>query len=241
MAIGYQPISTTSISATSTLSDESSIDVSEFLTWIRGEVAGCPDFVIKPELIKILQDFCVRTWQYKTVLEVIVEKSNFDTDANNSITIDISILFPEYKPVGLASLFKDGKKYDRLEYQAFETVLEYSYQLYMDQDKKYYYFPGQQKVRLYPFTPADCRIMLELALAPIEAVTKVPQDLYYNHFQAIKWGTLARLYDIPNRPWTNHNLATKRHQQYRSESGAVVVQRHYRDQGRTGPKRKSFI
>jgi hypothetical protein len=203
-------------------------------------VPSCPAFAIKPEVLETIQDFCRKTWALKTLFEYPVTQGEPNTYANKSVIIYTGQIVPECKVVGVAKFYQDGSEYE-VEYMPFKSDLTFMDTLFSEAGKKYYDFPAIQQIRFFPFEAASCKLTIEAAFAPVDGVTKVDEDLYYNHFEAIKWGTLARLHEIPGKPWTNYDLARRRQRQYEREAGGVVVQRQHREKGRTGPKRKSFI
>jgi hypothetical protein len=201
-------------------------------------VPSCPAFAIKPEVLETIQDFCRKTWAIKRTFEYQLTSAAVNTYINKSVIIYLNQVFPNHRPVGVAALLIDGTPY---ELERMDTHGNISEIKDPGPNRKYYEIPSAQQVRFFPFDLADCRLVMEIAFAPLDLASSVPDVLYRDHFEAIKAGALARLHDIPNRDWTDHALAAKRKREYESASGGVVVQRQYTEHGRGKPKRKSFI
>ena len=52
---------------------------------------------------------------------------------------------------------------------------------------------------------------------PVTTGVQLPDIAYTHHVDGLLWGTLARLYQMPKKPWTNQDLAKQYMKQYRME------------------------
>lgn len=67
------------------------------------------------------------------------------------------------------------------------------------------YFTGRMRgfVHLIPTPNEPCSVVCEVAVAPKPEATELPDELYYEHREAIVTGVRAMLYAIPDRPYSD--------------------------------------
>lgn len=81
----------------------------------------------------------------------------------------------------------------------------------------HYYSESPQTLNLWP-TPdvnLDDVLFVEVALTMTDAAATAPDLSATHHFEAIQNGALARLYMMPNKPWTDQIAATRYGQLFR--------------------------
>lgn len=203
-------------------------------------VPSCPSVVIKPEIVKAAQELCVKSWVLKSVFEMDMDSVLINAHANDSVVVYTGNLFPDKLPVGLVSLYLDATEYE-LEQMPFKNNLSQFDSIYLTAGKKYYDFPTMQQVRIFPVDSGVDTLTMEAAFSPTDDITEIDDKLYYNYYEALLWGTLSRLHNIPDQPWTSYALAAERRRKFERAIGGALVQRYGREKGRGRPKRKSFI
>lgn len=72
-----------------------------------------------------------------------------------------------------------------------------------------------------------------LALKPTSFAASLPASLWSTWFEAIKSGTLARLYELPAKPWSNPQIAVEKMREYRAgvSQARSYAQNQYTDGG----------
>jgi hypothetical protein len=208
-------------------------------TRIKKYCAQCPEPMIEDLLIEAIQAFCKKTWALKHVFEWDVSASAINDSANDSIVIYTANLFPSKRPVGVSRLLVDDAEYD-VEKMPFKNNLA-SMTLNTDTAKRYYDMPDTQQIRIYPFDAVAADLVVEVAFEPEDDISEIDTDLYVEHFEAWRLGTLAGCYEIPGQSWSNMALAKDYERRFEAACGNTLVRRHGEEGGRTKPKRKGFI
>lgn len=101
-----------------------------------------------------------------------------------------------------------------------------------------YYMQQPDQMILYPVPDQSYGQILYAyaALVPTTLAALLPDMSYTQHADALIWGTLARLYGIPKRPWSDKNLAMEMQKMYRRE---ILMYRDIANRG-YGPANTGF-
>ncbi len=101
-----------------------------------------------------------------------------------------------------------------------------------ERPRQYYFDPPTGVLQLWPTPDATLSNVLyaEVALAPTTAAAAFPDLAESHHFEAIEHGALARLFAMPNKPWTNQDEARRYARMFRR---ACIEMRAVSDQGYT--------
>lgn len=86
-----------------------------------------------------------------------------------------------------------------------------------------YYRPNPEVITLASPPASDGVLKLVLILTPTRTATSIPRFLYDLHGDAIEHGAKARLLLIPNRPWTNGELAAYHKQEFEKMVGTLSI------------------
>lgn len=89
----------------------------------------------------------------------------------------------------------------------------------------------------HPFEECNKRLRLVVALRPSEQTERLPRSLYERWKKAIEHKTLAECYAMPNKRWTDYNLANFNESEYHK----MVSQAKATWQMNLGADRPAFI
>lgn len=87
-----------------------------------------------------------------------------------------------------------------------------------DQERPRAYYPVEPyTLQLYPTPLTDYGRVLYVyaALVPAVGAERLPQIAVSHHFEPILYGSLSRLYGMPNKPWSNPELGLYFERQFR--------------------------
>lgn len=72
-------------------------------------------------------------------------------------------------------------------------------------------------------------------LIPLVSTTQLPNIAITQHLDALQWGTMARLYRMKGKPWTDMAAAADYHKMYRQEISLARAQANVAYSGAAGP------
>lgn len=96
-----------------------------------------------------------------------------------------------------------------------------------------YYMDRMDYLRLWPVPDQSYGKILYVyaSLVPLSTAVTLPDISYTHHLDALQWGTLARLYAMPKKPWTDKAMAAEMSRKYRQE---ILIWRDVANRG-NGP------
>lgn len=209
-------------------------NLSEFLKSIRPAVPMCPATIMEKGLIKAIQEFCRRTQILKRSFEVDVETTDVTAADNDAADLDLSTLFPDYRPIRVLQIKQDNTPYTP-EHLVVETDLADFARHYDITTKKYYNFSGEQTIKIFPFDIDDTvTLFLEVVFKPLDAATSVDDFFYMEWLDVLVDGALWYLMDMDKQPWTNKPEAAKRRRFFNAGIGRASLsgQRIENERGR---------
>lgn len=82
-----------------------------------------------------------------------------------------------------------------------------------------YFMEKMDVMQLFPYPDSNYGPVLYVyaSLVPTPNAATLPDISYTHHLDALTWGTLARLYMMPKKPWTDKNLAAEYSKKFRQE------------------------
>ena len=148
--------------------------MNRFVTTVLRDVPGCPNALIKEEVLTAAIECCEKSGIYTTKLTESVSKDD------ESLTITV----PE--KTGLVEINKI----------VVDEVTTYE----IDNDGTTIDFDGK----------AVCDYIMDVyvSLKPLRSATDLPDILYNDCYQTIAAGAKAKLMVMPEKPWTNPQLAS---------------------------------
>ncbi len=184
-------------------------------------VGGAPDSLIQTQLQRVLNDFYTRStaWRdYITPINVVGNIAEYDLNPlgqNAQLQFVLAaFLFPfagsnEPLPLGVST-------------RKFYGIVP--------GPPARYYMERPDKMILSPTPDQNYGPILNVyaSIVPTTLAAQLPNMSYTQHADALIWGTLARLYAIPKRPWTDKEAREYYEKKYRRE---VLI---YKDEANRG-------
>lgn len=81
----------------------------------------------------------------------------------------------------------------------------------------WYWMTDPTTLNLYPTPTAAADLYIYGILLPLINTPKLPDISTTHHADALMWGTLARLFKMPNKPWTDQKLSAEYQREFRRE------------------------
>ena len=182
------------------------IPMREIIPEIILDVPGCPNPIIERAFRNTLMDFTRRgeCWIFRQDYAVTLE--NFS---------EVKLTIPEHtRIIKVLSANMDG----RILVPASEKVLDNQVPDWRDHsgEPRAFFEMPPNTLRLWPTPVRETvgELQMTLALMPTRAANFVDEDLVDNWLEGLTAGVQARLMDMPDKPWTNHQMAMKLAEQY---------------------------
>lgn len=171
---------------------------------------NCPEFTAVHAIRLTVTDFCTKThwWKYKSdPLDLEAGEKEYQIEVPNGA-----------EPVAVTAAWYLGRPLWPLGYSAKNKWQVIDLDL-REGPPQAFSQSDTENLILSP-VPRDSEsgaLVIECALRPKRNATGAGKDLLDRWDDAIVNGTLARLYAIPNQPYTNHELAKMRDKMYRED------------------------
>lgn len=162
-----------------------------FLPYIRMEVAGCPDPVLKEALLKVATDFCTRSLCWNEQLTAVSV-----TDASFPYTLPVAA---HATLTRLLAARAPGKLLP-ITYTDLDMVTDWETQ---KGSPSYYLFDGSGRLILFPLPSSAVQMKLRVALTPSRSATVLEEFLYTKWRDALVHGAVAELKSTKDRAWTD--------------------------------------
>jgi hypothetical protein len=171
-----------------------------FYPHVQPYVPGCPEIVIETHLQEAAADFCAKSevWRF-----------NLDPDFTSKNTPDYEIDVPTGAALeNILFLYLDGYPLTHV------SERHYSAPLQPDGSSTkgtpgYFSILADESVRMYP-TPEGKHVFTGIGvLKPKLSATGVEDFIFETYGRVIASGAIARLAEIPNKEWSNPDLAMR--------------------------------
>lgn len=171
-----------------------------FYPYVQPYVPGCPEIVIESHLQEAAAEFCAKSevWRF-----------NIDPDYTSKNTSDYDIDVP-------TNAILENMLFFYLDGRPLTHVSERHYSAPLDSDGNavkgtptYFSTIGDESIRMYP-TPEGKHVFTGVGvLKPKLSATGVEDFIFETHGRSIAAGAIARLAEIPNKEWSNPDLAVR--------------------------------
>lgn len=153
-------------------------------------VAGCPVELIARELRNAAQEFCTETKWLTTGVQVEFTGAGAAVYDMEQITVDLFEARIDGEEIGVV----------RLNDPVVNDLADGQYVIQMT---------DADNLTLRPAATVDAPVTVDLlvAIAPGPEATLLHDDLWRRHHEALRDGALGRLYELPQRMWSNAQLA----------------------------------
>lgn len=169
------------------------VKLEAFLPDVLIHVLECPEPVLLQALRNAVGEFCTETliWNELTDEETVSSWPYDVSVGGDSRLVRIVEVFVDDEPVDPLPADQGGS----LTWQTDQGQVEY------------YTTEGKDQLWLIKQPVSDVSLRLRLAYKPSPTATSVPSSLLDDWSEEISAGALARVMAIPNRPWSNPQLA----------------------------------
>jgi hypothetical protein len=217
-------------------------NISLFTSGIIPYLPDCPEPLIEDKIKEAIIDFCVKTGILKVGMNYTVYPTEPDENSNYSVEIDISSDYPDRTPMTITKLFVDSSKYET-EHMVLEEGMTFFDDILDDSSKKYFYFPEESIITIYPLEiTAETNLYIEATLKPTRDFTTVEDSIYNDHLEVIQAGAKYRLFSIPKTPWGDPNLAMNEYRIWMAGMSEHMVSRRLIQNGmKLSKKSRGFI
>lgn len=164
----------------------------DFLPLITPQLSGCPDLTIKTYLAITAADFFTRTHLWREDIDPIyvapgLYEYDLDGEALIEDLISVTVERRELQHTDMR-LIPNDRRYDT----GFPT---------------HYWIHSDNQIRLHPIPDQRLTVKMAAVLRPSRTGTGVPDWIYEMWADIIVAGTVDKLASMPNKTWTDPNLA----------------------------------
>lgn len=190
-----------------TVATSGSLD--EWVKEIYAKVPGAIEGYIYDQVKLVIKDFFQRTKAWRSFLGPYTIPANDGTLCLNPVDAYSNAIM-------VLEVIRDGFPMTQTDKRALPRF--FSTETNSRNPSRYYLDP-YHTIKLWPVPVVDVEeIYATVALTPrLRADNRIPQEIIDQHYEAIKAGTLQRLYEEPGKIYTNTTSADYWGRKYRSE------------------------
>ena len=196
-----------------------SVEISAFYTQIRDELPGCPDFLLERYAKKGVVEFCRNTEFHTKTFEQKVFSHQREAFFNDQVTISTAGLGSDLRPYSLKQLHLQGSPRECRFMGGLASDIDSVNSLAVS-GIKYYHFPTQQSIAIFPVRESEFQesgeldVVLKLVMLPLETISLVDDQFFYEARDAVEGYVVAELARKPKREWTSPESAQKGRRQF---------------------------
>lgn len=172
--------------------------ITDFLPRARPELAGCVDAIIVNYLRDSMIDFCDKSWYWQDTLATV-----------NTVAGTALYVIPAPTDALIADIItvrhNDIQVSPSTEAGLDEMIP--SWRTQTGEQAVAWIASERNKVTLYPTPTAAGTLKVKAVLKPSQTATTVPQQIFDHYLEAIAAGAKWRLMAMPEREWSNPQLA----------------------------------
>jgi hypothetical protein len=204
--------------------------ISSFSDRITRIVPSCITSFIDDAVVDTIIDFCKKTEFFRITVDNPEYTEGVNDYQNDEVRIGISIDGSK-RPYSLLALAVGSEKYSKAEgslvYLRTHGDIANRDQLW-DSDKKYYNFPDQSHVAIFPVETSEMAetptyFNLDIVMIPVDGITEIDEEIYENHRDVIEAGAIARLLMQPSKPWSDLQAAAMYSRAFAYECSCVIA------------------
>lgn len=179
------------------------VTLSEFYPYVLPEVKGCPEPLADIHILAASIEFCAKThyWLYTHAAIDLVADTKTYTISRPSIYVEIETI--------IDPVYINGQKVWQKTKEWLDANIS-DWQSTSGSTPLYYTIPSPGVIRPVPYPDANITGGIEeitLALKPKPNATLLEDFLFDEFYEVIANGAKARLMEMPEKEWSNPNLA----------------------------------
>ena len=202
------------------------VAIADFVTYVAPEVNQCPTPAIERAIENTIIEFCNRTWIHQIDFTFNITDGDVMTELNDSVDLDMDGV-QNLRPVEVLQIQVDGANLDLKERSFIEAFPEW----WDDTDTNvlFWYIVDNDTIRVYPVPQQDFELFMRVAFKPQRGAVVFWEDIYKDWVEAIAAGAKYRLFQIPDKPWSNPELTLLNRVEYERgiSTAKILVRRNY--------------
>ena len=188
---------------------------------VAQQIAGAPDTLIQAQLTLVLREFYTKSTGWRANVGPYQINANLNTiqlnpiDQNTRLQFVLGVFLFPYQgsnaPFGLQSMVRPPVG------GTPQPPARYFMQL-----------PDVVQLDPVPDQTYGNILYAYASLVPLSTAVTLPDMAYTHHIDGLLWGTMARLYMMPKKPWSDKALAMEYQKKFRSE---ILFARDFANRG----------
>lgn len=194
------------------------VALSRFYPYVEPYLIGAPKPLLDQRLVAAAVEFCEQTHVVQQVTEPApVNRGESEVDLElEPQTALVSVLEAWFDRQRLALVPQQASSVQQGHYPDTDNVGTPGFALVEG-----------QTLKLYPRPALPGQVTVKMAVKPVRDARVLPDGLYEDWAQAIGWGAVAQLAQIPAQSFSNLDLAQLAALQFRAEVARATVQAAY--------------
>ena len=197
--------------------------VTEYAKAVLPEVIGCPRFLVNREIVNAIIKFCKDTNFYEIGFEYDVEDTDVDDTDNYSVTIDYTTELSNNEIIAMhVTEFRiDGALFET-QYLRLNDNQTYLDDLRLN-SAIFFHFSSATEVKFFGLQEVDQTFYVKMAYYPVNTITTFDSDIYNFGHEAIEALAKSVLMSMPDKAWTNLQMAAANLQEYNGKMGYAKI------------------
>lgn len=202
------------------------MNVTDLIPFVSAETPGCPEVLIKQNLVQSAIEFCTETLAWQEIQDSLIV-----IDGQSELDVEVPT---DARIVTIKDIWASNRKLRAVTMsQLFELIP--NWQDARGSEPTYYNASTDwQTIRIFPIPLGAnrARLRMRAAYAPTLAAKTLPDEMTTKYLDGIVGGAKARLMAMPGKTWTNVQSAGIYRQQFNDQVlKAKIDDLHDRVQG----------
>lgn len=192
--------------------------VSTLRKFIAPDVIPCPEPIIDREILSAIQEYCELTHALRVNFTKDISGLTATTLKLDSVDIDLSTELASQRIVSVVRFNLDGTEWEPRELPLYEDsdIPDAVWEPMKEDNVMYFKITAATTLRVYERDPgSETYLFIELATKPSDTATTIPDNLYYDHREAILQGARYRILNMSSKEWSDPEGAVKAYIQWR--------------------------
>ena len=202
------------------------VPIADFVSYVAPEVNQCPIPAIERAIENTVIEFCDRTWIHQIDFTFNITDDEVMEELNDAVDLDLDGV-QNLRPIEVLQIQVDGANIELKERGFVEAFPEW----WDDAGGNvvFWFIVDNDTIRVYPVPVQDFTLFMRVAFKPQRAAVVFWEDIYKDWIETIAAGAKYRLFQIPNKPWTNPELTLLNRMNYENgiSTGKILVRRNY--------------
>jgi len=183
-----------------------STPIDSFIDYVMPDVNQCPVPSIEKAVRQTLIEFCQKTWILQEAFNWRITETDVSEEFEGAFALDFNGIYYslQYEPVRVLFLAVDGTPIDLVDRRDIEEINGWEDDT--SSTPTDWYVINSHVIHIYPKPTDEFDLYCRVAFKPKRDATIFWDELYNEWIDTIAAGAKFRLFQIPNKPWTNPEL-----------------------------------